>query len=110
MTKHFTVAILCLLTACATARPQEKELVGQVNVALRDLDLQSEADGKRLLHRIEDAAYEACGGSPMRNRSYGSLPALTTQVYAECRADAVARTVDAIDAPTLRRAYEAGRP
>jgi UrcA family protein len=91
-----TILLLVALTACAAAQTQEKELVGEVRVPVRDLDLRNEADGERLLRRIEEAAYEACGGSPLQSRTHGPLPSATAQAYADCRADAVARARAAI--------------
>ena len=99
---------LALDTAAhASVRSEEKEVVGTVRVAYGDLDLAKEADAEILLGRIEKAAYRACGGNPRHYWTYNAMPRRTTEVFEECRADAIARTIDAIDAPALSQARAA---
>jgi UrcA family protein len=95
-------ALLCLAiipAAHATLPSAEKERVASVRVAYADLDLTRQADVQILLGRIEKAAYRACGGNPRRHSSYDMTPSYTTTVFKECREDAIARAIDAIDAP-----------
>ena len=94
-------------TAHAVAPSKEKERVASVRVAHADLDLTREADVGILLDRIEKAAYRACGGNPRRHWTYDAMPELTTTVFKECREDAIARTLSAIDAPALSQAHAA---
>jgi UrcA family protein len=90
--------------AHAGAQSDEKERVASVRVVYADLDLTREADVRILLDRIEKAAYRACGGNPRQHWTYGAMPELTTAAFAECREDAIARTLSAIDAPALTQA------
>ena len=95
--------------AQAGVQSVEKERVASVRVAYADLDLTREADVQILLERIEMAAYRACGGNPRQHWTYGAMPELTKTVFKECREDAIARTLSALDAPALSRA-RAARP
>jgi UrcA family protein len=100
-------ALLCLASipaAHATLPSAEKALVGSVRVAYADLDLTRRADVETLLDRIEKAAYRACGGNPRRHSSYDMTPSYTATVFKECREDAIARAIGAIDAPALSQA------
>jgi UrcA family protein len=90
--------------AQATLPSAEKELVGSVRIAYADLDLTRRADVQALLGRIEKAAYRACGGNPRRHSSYDMTPSYTATVFKECREDAIARAIGAIDAPALLQA------
>jgi len=107
LTSPAWAALLCLaINPAAQARlpSAEKELVGRVRVAYADLDLTRQADVQILLGRIEKAAYRACGGDPRRHPSYGVIPSYTEAVFKECREDAIARAIGAIDAPVLSQA------
>ena len=107
LTSPAWAALLCLaINSAAQARlpSAEKELVGRVRVAYADLDLTRQADVQILLGRIEKAAYRACGGDPRRHPSYGVIPSYTEAVFKECREDAIARAIGAIDAPVLSQA------
>jgi UrcA family protein len=104
LTSPAWAALLCLaISPAAQARlpSAEKELVGRVRVTYADLDLTQQPDVRILLGRIEKAAYRACGGNPRRHPSYGVMPSYTEAVFKECREDAIARAIGAIDAPVL---------
>lgn len=81
------------------------QLVGEVHVELRDLDLAKTADARALLDRLKQAAYRACGGDPKFHASYRTRPQQTVSVYEECRKNAVKRAIDQIGAPLLAQAY-----
>jgi UrcA family protein len=106
----FTVALTMLSPVTWSRPPDAKpELVGQVRVDLKGLDLQNPADARTLLARIEKAAYRACGGNPKFAWSYEWLPARTVEVYELCREGAVKRAVDQIGATQLTQLYEEER-
>jgi UrcA family protein len=93
-----------------SAPPDAKpELVGQVHVDLKGLDLQNPADARTLLARIEKAAYRACGGNPKFAWSYDGMPARTVEVYELCREGAVRRAIDQIGSAQLTQAYDEQR-
>jgi UrcA family protein len=107
LTSPAWVALLCLAinpAAQAKLPSAEKQLVGRVRVAYADLDLKRQADVQILLSRIEKAAYRACGGNPRRHSSYDLMPSYTAAVFEECREDAIARAIGAIDVPVLSQA------
>ena len=81
------------------------DVVARVHVAYNDLDLQSPAGAQTLLERLKRAAYRACGGDPKLHRAYRTRPEKTIKVYEECRADAMKRAVDQINAPLVARMY-----
>lgn len=106
----FTLALTMLSPVTWCKPPEEKpELVGQVRVALEGLDLQSPADARSLLTRIEKAAYRACGGNPKVTSAYDLQPARTVEVYKLCREGAVKRAIDQIGAAQLTQIYEQER-
>lgn len=82
----------------------EKKKVRSVRVAYADLDLTRQADVEILLGRIEKAAYRACGGDPRWHPNYDVMPNYTEAAYKECREDAIARAIGAVDAPVLSQA------
>jgi UrcA family protein len=108
LTSPAWAALLCLAiipAAQATLPAKDKKLVGTVRVAYADLDLTRRADVQTLIGRIENAAYRACGGDPRRHSSYAMTPSHTAAVFKECREDAIARAIGAIDAPALSQAH-----
>lgn len=82
--------------AQAESRLENKRLVGSVRVSYADLDMTRPEDAEVLVARIKDAAYRACGGDPRRHMSYTLLPVRVETAYKECREDAVARAMAAI--------------
>jgi UrcA family protein len=106
----FTLA-LAMLSPVTWSRPPDAkpELVGQVRVDLKGLDLQDPADARTLLTRIEKAAYRACGGNPKFAWSYDSLPVRTVEVYELCRESAIRRAIDQIGVAQLAQMYEEQR-
>jgi UrcA family protein len=83
---------LCATTLAAAASHDEE--VPRVVVKYSDLNLSNPEDAATLLHRIEQAARRVCPDADLLN-----LRAL--QVSVQCRRQAVARAVGAIDSPTL---------
>jgi UrcA family protein len=99
-----TLLCFAINPAAQATASAEKKLVRTVRVAYADLDLTRQADVQRLLGRIENAAYRACGGDPRRHPSYRVIPRRTEVVFKECREAAIARAVGTIDAPVLSQA------
>jgi len=100
-------ALLCFaIHPAAEARlpSAEKSLVGKARVTYSDLDLTRHADVQILLGRLQKAAYRACGGDPRRHPSYDVMPLYTEAVFKDCRENAIARAIDAINAPVLSQA------
>jgi UrcA family protein len=106
------LALPCVIVACAgmyqtaqaTSFSTGKKFVGSVRVSYADLDLTRQSDVDILLERIRKAAYRACGGNPRLHPSYSALRMRTVVAFRECREDAVARAVDAVDVPMLAQA------
>lgn len=108
MKRTLALFLLFSITACAThsqPRPEKVERVASVSVPLDDLDLRNLGDRARLLERLRRAAFDACGGAPRFHRSYELMPRRTTEVFRQCRRDAMARAVNAIGSPELTRAF-----
>jgi UrcA family protein len=105
----FTAAlILMTLGVCAHAdtSSQPVKITGRSAVYFGDLDLNAEADAKIMLQRIEHAATKACGGHP----TFSSLTGRLDSTFADCRSEAIARTVKQLSAPLVTRIYSAARP
>lgn len=103
----FTLALTMISPVTWCKPPDAKpELIGQVRVELKGLDLQNPADARTLLARIEKAAYRACGGNPKLDRTYNLLPERTVEVYERCREAAVKRAIDEIGAAQLAQIYQ----
>jgi UrcA family protein len=106
----FPLALTMLSPVTWCKSPEAKpELIGRIRVELQGLDLQNPADARRLLARIEKAAYRACGGNPKFTREYELMPERTIETYGLCRQAAVARAVDQIGAPQLSQIYKEER-
>lgn len=110
-----TVALTMLGHAAACKASDEQapgvkyDVIGNTVVQMRDLDLQKPADARTLLKRLDQAAYQACGGDPKFHSSYSMTPRRVVSAFAECRAEAVRRAVDQIGNSTLSRAYADSR-
>ena len=106
----FTLVVTMPSSVTWSRPPEAKpELVGQVRVELKGLDLQNPADARTLLARIEKAAYRACGGNPKFAWTYDLLPERTVEVYELCREGAVKRAIDQIGAAQLTHLYKEKR-
>lgn len=66
-----------------------------------DLNLETEQGAKIMLQRIEQAAKKACGGHATFSTYTGGLD----HTFAECRGEAVQRTVKQLDAPVVTRVF-----
>ena len=121
MSRSIRRSLAMLVLAAATmaqamvvdAASRQKETVGRLSVRYHDLDLRKETDAPTLLVRIERAARIACGGNPTFQATYDLMPRHTTEVFEDCRQNAVTRAVIAVNAPKLWREYTAaygGRP
>jgi UrcA family protein len=105
--------VLFASLACAflapQARPDEapakRKLVARVHVVYDDLNIEKVADARVLLDRLKRAAYRACGGNPRYHYAYAVMPHHTTEVFRECREEALSTAVDEINSPTLTRLF-----
>ena len=88
----------CLSLAATCAMAQEMQVVNKVAVNYSDLDLSNPNDAHQLLVRLQHAAFDACGGDERNHPAYQLMPARTTQVYRECRENAVSRALKAVNA------------
>ncbi|GAB4516410.1 MAG: hypothetical protein Kow00133_00160 [Amphiplicatus sp.] len=102
-----TKPVLAMIAAAAAiagaghAATDDAERIRSVRVAYDDLDLDSEADARELLARLERAAQEACGRYPERHSAYRIMPERTRAVFQECRERAVAAAVKELNVATL---------
>jgi UrcA family protein len=111
---HFSVptltaaAMLAALSfgAHADTSSQSAKITGRSAVYYGDLDLNVEQDAKIMLHRIEQAATKACGG----HATFSSYTGRLDSTFADCRSEAIARTVKQLSAPIVTRIYSEARP
>src|SRR5688572_17403479 len=83
---------LAAFTGIAAAEPAEVK-IQQREVSYDDLDLDDQADARKLYRRIARAARNVCGTSDLM---------LSTAVNAEtCTGDAIARAIADVNAPLL---------
>ena len=102
------VTLLCLaLTPAAHAAVESEYEEKSVAVPYADLDLTQQTDVEILLGRIEKAARHACGGDPRQYWTYQVMPAYARTAFSECREDAIARSIDAMNQPALTQARAA---
>ena len=78
---------------------------GRSVVYYGDLNIETEADAKIMLQRIELAAKKACGGHPTFSTYTGSLD----HTFEECRGGAIQRTVKQLGASMVSRIYSEAR-
>jgi UrcA family protein len=82
-----------------------------VQVSYSDLNLSTEAGASTLLHRIDLAGREACGGSPFLDPMYKFMPDTVASAFNKCHHAAVAKAVAAVGSPILAQVYaEKGVP
>jgi UrcA family protein len=100
-------ALLSVLSiaANAVASSPGTAIRGRSVVYYGDLNIETEADARTMLRRIELAAKRACGGHPTFSTYTGSLD----HTFEECRGEAVERTVKQLCAPMLTRVYSENR-
>ncbi len=79
---------------------------GRSVVYYGDLNIDTEQDAKIMLQRIERAAKKVCGG----HASVSSYTPTLDHTFEECRAEAIARTVKQLGAPTVTRIYSEASP
>jgi UrcA family protein len=79
--------------------------VGRVTVKYADLDLDTRADARVMLTRLQKAAFRACGGDPRLHPDYSFMWPYLEKVYQDCRNDAVSRAVGAVNAPLLTEVH-----
>jgi UrcA family protein len=89
----------------ANAGAPKRELIDSVKVPYSDLDLRNDAGARAMLKRLENAAYHVCGGDPRRQPTYKIMPKHVKAVINECREDAVARAVAAVDEKALWQVF-----
>jgi UrcA family protein len=92
-----------VLAPSAQAQSHADPIVREQTVAYGDLDLSQEADAREMLRRLNWAAFRACGGV-----SAVGAPGHQRAQLASCKAAATAEAVNALGAPQVQRAHEAG--
>jgi UrcA family protein len=110
---HFSTTTLVaalLLAALTSARAgtssEPIKITGRSAVYYGDLDLNAAQDAKIMLERIEQAAKKACGG----HTTFSPVTGRPDNTFAECRNEAVERTVKQLDAPLVTRVFAEARP
>lgn len=102
-TLSISIAASALLLTAAQAGT---DLVRRdVAVSFRQADLSSEAGARAVLAKIDFAAREACGGSPIFYGTYNVAPGLARKDFATCQANAVSAAVKSLNAPLVMRIY-----
>lgn len=96
------LAMIAFPALCMAGEPSEAPFA--VRVSFKDLDLSRPSDAAAFLSRLHDAALEACGGSDFSARGY-----ISAIEKSECFKGAMARAVEAIDAPKVARLYRDAR-
>ncbi|MDE2182045.1 MAG: UrcA family protein [Alphaproteobacteria bacterium] len=76
-----------------------------VQVQYGDLNINSEAGAGVLLDRLDHAARQACGGSPVFHPLYQQMPAAVTAEFAKCYHVAMQKAVAAVGSPVLTTVY-----
>ena len=89
-----TLAIRFVLAACL-AGAAAAQTPGAIRVSYGDLDLSRPAAAKVMLHRIEHAAFQACG-------LQDAIAPFKVQI---CRHEAVADAVNRLNAPLVTLAW-----
>ena len=97
--EHVKKLLIC--TAVLALGLPAASFADPVAVSGRGLDLQTHAGAARMLHRIDDAALEACGADRTSLREYRLVVE-----YSACHRDGVAQAVSALDAPSVTALYQ----
>ena len=102
------LALLAVIAAAMPAAAQsalsERTIHRDVMVRYGDLNLADERDVSILLSRIDKAAEEACGGRPWISDTFTDVGTSTLrEQYRHCHVDAVARAVESVGAPLVKR-------
>ena len=100
------IAVAALLLAAlsgarADTSSEAIKITGRSAVYYGDLNLSLPQDATIMLERIEQAAKKACGGHP----TFSSVTGRLDDTFAECRNEAVARTVRQLGAHLVTRIY-----
>ena len=105
MLKFVGTALTAAALIVGAAHAESNLIRKDVEVSYRDLNLSTEDGARTLLVRIKTAAASACGGSPVFYSSYSVAPALATQEFATCRANAINAAVSSIPAPLVHQIF-----
>ena len=97
-------AAAALLAAAASA-DSANQIRTDVAVAYSDLDLSSESGARALLARLDAAATEACGGSPVFYSSYDVSPSWAHKEFATCKLNAITAAVKTLPYPQVQKLY-----
>jgi UrcA family protein len=98
-----TLAAAALLVSAAHAGSEV--IRKDVPVAYSDLDLSTEGGARQLLGRIEIAATQACGSSPLFYSYYSTAPTFAVKEYNTCRANAVNTAMRSLPFPMVQKIY-----
>jgi UrcA family protein len=92
------------LFAAAPAQPATLTR-GDVLVRYDDLDLSRDADARVMLHRLDAAADQACGGRPSLRGSRPGLETFLFEDFRDCREATLANTITSLRAPAVTKLY-----
>ncbi len=92
------VAMIAFPVVSMAGEPSDEPVA--VRVSFKDLDLARPSDAAAFLSRLHDAALEACGGSV-----FSALGYIAAIEQSECFKGAMARAVEATNAPKVARLY-----
>lgn len=100
-----SLAAMTVLGSVANAGPEFDMVRRDVAVRYGDLNLSTEAGARAMLVRIDQAARNACGGSPFFYGTYSIAPGLARKDFATCQTNAVSNAVKSLNAPLVARIY-----
>lgn len=105
MLKIVGTALAAAAMMAAAAHAGSDIIRTDVPVVYSDLDLSTEGGARELLGRIEHAAAQACGNSPLFYSSYSVAPALATGEFNTCRANAVDTAMKSLNFPMVQKIF-----
>lgn len=100
-----SLAAMTVLGSVANAGSGFDIVRKDVAVHYGDLNLSTEAGARAMLVRIDQAARNACGGSPFFYGTYTIAPNLARKDFATCQTNAVSSAVQTLNAPLVMRIY-----
>ncbi len=110
----FRFVAVSLFTAAAVlctcqAQPPADQIQGQTVVRYDDLNLSRERDAQQMLARLNEAASQACGGSPFLKGLQPGTGHFVMSDYRRCREEALEKAVASLRAPVVTRLYAQSR-
>jgi UrcA family protein len=104
--KYFSIGVMALALAAPSvsfaAPPSDGSDVVSAKVSYGDLNLSNRNDAARLLHRIDNAATDACGGWISNN----PIDIAESRDSVQCHQAAVKGAVAQVNVPTVSALYD----